>query len=272
MSRRVLIAALALSAMIAAALPAAAVTFGQPTGDAYSNVGLIYFETNDGIFRCTGTLIDEDLVLTAGHCNGEEEDHRSWVTFTPEVVLPDDVNDMSDDEFAEWLDGNEDFTSGVGTSHPLYDDYASFPDTYDVGVIELDEPIEGIEPASLAEIGALDGLRGQAKSGFTAVGYGLQGVLQPFFSAERVRHMGEVRLIETKSTFAGGHTAKFTNNPGKGNGSGGVCFGDSGGPVFNSADEIVAITAWGITPCIGVDYQFRIDTALAQDFIDGFVD
>lgn len=272
MHRRVLIAVIALSAMIAAAVPAAAVTFGQPTGADYPDVGLVYFETNSGIFRCSGTLIDDDLVLTAGHCNGEEAEHRSWVTFTPEVVLPDETNDMNDDEFADWLDEREDFTGGFGTSHPLYDDYASFPDTYDVGVIELDQPIEGIDPARLAPIGALDGLRGQARSGFTAVGYGLQGVIQPFFGAERVRHMGEVRLIETKSRFAGGHTAKFTNNPGKGNGSGGVCFGDSGGPVFNSADEIVAITAWGTTPCIGVDYQFRIDTALAQDFIDGLGD
>jgi secreted trypsin-like serine protease len=60
----------------------------------------------------------------------------------------------------------------------------------------------------------------------------------------------------------------FTNNPGQGHGSGGTCFGDSGGPLFHGESSVVgAIVSWGITPCIGVDYQFRIDTAVAQDFI-----
>jgi hypothetical protein len=272
MPRRVTIAAITLSALLATALPASAVTFGRPAGDTYANVGLVYFETNDGIFRCTGTLIDDDLVLTAGHCNGEEPEHRSWVTFSSEVVLPDGVADWSDEEFADWLDAQSDFTEGTGTSHPDYDDYASFPDTYDVGVIELHEPVVGVAPATLAPIGTLDGLKGQARNGFTVAGYGLQGVIQPFFGEERTRYVGDVRLVETRSRYAGGHTAKFTNNPGTGNGSGGSCFGDSGGPVFDAAGQVVAVVAWGITPCIGVDYQFRVDTPLARDFIDGFTD
>jgi hypothetical protein len=272
MSRRPLTAAVALSALLVTASPAAAVTFGQPTGDDHANVGLIYFETNDGLFRCTGTLIAPDLVLTAGHCNGEEEDHRSWVTFTPEVELDDEVVDMDDDEFADWLAANDDFTEGSGTPHPSYDDYAAFPDTYDVGVVVLREEIVGIEPAPLAPIGTLDAVKGKAKGGFTVVGYGLQGAIQPFFGAERTRYVGDVRLVETRSRYAGGHTATFTNNPGKGNGSGGSCFGDSGGPVLDAAGQVVAVVAWGITPCIGADYQFRIDTALAQDFLTPYLE
>jgi hypothetical protein len=30
---------------------------------------------------------------------------------------------------------------------------------------------------------------------------------------------------------------------------------------------ITAVVSWGITPCIGVDYQFRLDTPVAQDFV-----
>jgi len=29
--------------------------------------------------------------------------------------------------------------------------------------------------------------------------------------------------------------------------------------------------SWGITPCIGVDYQFRVDTPTALDFVSQFL-
>ena len=51
-------------------------------------------------------------------------------------------------------------------------------------------------------------------------------------------------------------------------GDGGTCYGDSGGPIFyDNTNMVVALVSWGITPCIGVDYQFRTDTALALDFV-----
>jgi secreted trypsin-like serine protease len=67
-------------------------------------------------------------------------------------------------------------------------------------------------------------------------------------------------------------SAKFSNNPGAGNGEGGTCYGDSGGPIFHGNTNVIgAITSWGITPCIGVDYNFRMDTKLAQDFVKPFL-
>jgi hypothetical protein len=30
---------------------------------------------------------------------------------------------------------------------------------------------------------------------------------------------------------------------------------------------VAAVVSWGITPCIGVDYNFRVDTPVALDFI-----
>jgi secreted trypsin-like serine protease len=64
-------------------------------------------------------------------------------------------------------------------------------------------------------------------------------------------------------------TAKYTNNPGTG---GGTCFGDSGGPIFYSnTNMVVSVVSWGITPCIGVAYNFRTDTSLAQDFLRQYI-
>jgi len=81
--------------------------------------------------------------------------------------------------------------------------------------------------------------------------------------------VGSAQLVELNSANSGGASAKFTNNPGI---DGGTCFGDSGGPVFYSdTNVIVAVVSFGRTPCIGNDYQFRVDTPTAQDFIDTFL-
>ncbi len=43
----------------------------------------------------------------------------------------------------------------------------------------------------------------------------------------------------------------------------------NGGPVFLRDTAIIgAVVSFGITPCIGVDYQFRIDTPSVLDFIE----
>ena len=106
---------------------------------------------------------------------------------------------------------------------------------------------------------------------FTAVGYGMQGYIKPFESDIWARYVGNVRLIELKSASNGAEaSAKFSNNPGKT--SGGSCFVDSDGPVFFGATNMItAVVSWGVTPSIGVDYQFRLDTQVALDFVRPFL-
>jgi hypothetical protein len=196
------------------------------------------------------------------------------VSFEPEITFPPGLDD---DAFREYLFNSPDFVHGEAFPHPLYNDYWEWPNTYDVGIVVLDEPVYLPEYGQLPPLGLLDTLvRGQGRKDreFTAVGYGLQGYIPPYYSAERTRYQGVVSLIEINSASNGDqHSAKFSNNPGKGNGSGGTCFGDSGGPLFHGDSNIVgAVVSWGITPCIGVDYQFRVDTPLAQDFIVPFLD
>ena len=121
----------------------------------------------------------------------------------------------------------------------------------------------------LPPLGFLTSIKKAADNRFTVVGYGMQGLIKPFNSDIWARYVGSVKLIELNSTANGGQSAKYTNNPGTG---GGTCFGDSGGPIFyKDTNVVVSVVSWGRTPCIGVDYNFRIDIPEAQDFVEPYL-
>jgi hypothetical protein len=189
----------------------------------------------------------------------------TYVRFDEDAL--DGIGDY--DSVQEWLDAEWILALEV-VPHPQYDDYSAFPLTFDVGLVILSDPVWLSEYGQLPAEGFLDAVlkeRGNSGNWFTAVGYGVQGVLNPFAGDDYARYRSTTRLIELNSFNNGpGASAKFTNNPGRG--QGGTCFGDSGGPIFyHDTNMVTAIVSWGITPCIGVDYQFRMDTATALDFV-----
>jgi len=245
-----------------------AITFGEPDGNAHPHVGTLLFVQNGaGFFSCTGTLISPTVMLTAGHCveGGGVKNSVTYVRFVEKALqgIENYPNTQA------WLDAEWIRASAV-IPHPKFDDYAAFPDTFDVGLVILSKavrvPVYGILPSrSLLE--QVLAQKGKDENVWTAVGYGAQGIINPFVSDEFARFKTTARLIELNSTNTGpGSSAKFTNNPG-GDG-GGTCFGDSGGPVFLQDTPIIgAIVSFGFTPCIGVDFQFRIDTADTLNFI-----
>ena len=246
-----------------------AVTWGEPDGQNHPHVGTILFLASDGyLYSCSGTLLSPTIMVTAGHCTSTNgvPNLYTWVSFEPNITFPPGPISLA------YL--NKNWIKATAIPHPQYDDYAQFPNTYDVGVVVLKKGVDLATYGELPPLGLLDLVAKQPANGrlFTVVGYGMQGYLKPFYGDDWERYVGTVRLIELNSTYDGDQaSAKFSNNPGST--SGGSCYGDSGGPVFYGTSNIVsAVVSWGITPCIGVDYQFRLDTPTAQDFVKQYLE
>jgi hypothetical protein len=244
-----------------------AVQFGELDGDDHPHVGLLVFDVDGSpAWRCSGTLLSPTVMLTAGHCTFGTSGGRVW--FDADVGAGRPGNGYP-------------FAGGTGIefveiyTHPDYLPNAFF--MHDAGIVILSEPVYLNTYGTLADVGLLDELatrRGQHDQSFTVVGYGLQSVV-PTLQADLVRYRGEVQLIDVKGTFGlpRGVSASFTNNPGKGNGSGGTCFGDSGGPIFYGDSNIIAaVTSYGINAnCAGTGGGYRVDTLDDQAFINSFL-
>ena len=255
-------ALLALLALITAS-PANAINFGQPDSDNdYPWVGLMLGLDAEGFFVCSGSLIAPTVFLTASHCL----DAPAVYFVTMRKQSPYSLS--------------RDFVVGTPYTHPGWNGAFTIPNTSDVGVIVLDESLPG-PYGMLAPQDFVDTLllrRGTQDLRFMAAGYGLQNS-QPVQSRkpsdgwDLSRYIGEQRLMQTDSIWTDGYNIQLTNNPGLGNGVGGTCSGDSGGPIFHKATGyIVAVNSFGVAPyCKGNDYAYRTDTQYSLEFIQMFL-
>jgi hypothetical protein len=260
-----------------AALPAAAVTGGEPDGNGHPNVGLILYYTEEGRFRCSATLVSPTVLLTAAHCT-DGTLGSTLVTFesviaeappSPFPVAEDPDEGYTDEELAE-----AGYLSGTAHTHPDYSDFTDLDTWNDVGVIVLDEPVTNIEPAEIAEVGTLDTIRKSnlARTIFTAVGYGTEvrkadeGPQKPtpmtYPLIRRVADMPGQKLTP--------QILQTNGNISDTRGTGGTCFGDSGGPVFYQG-EVVAVSSYVYTQnCRYVLGFQRVDITEAQDWLATF--
>ena len=264
----------AMLATVGVAAPAAAITNNYVEDFEHDYVGLIVFYDENGEFshRCSGSLLSDRVFLTAGHCTDDGEGgvmESARIYFTQDAGANYDPTTELDP-----VSGYPEFcaagTLGVtcATSSEMYnygfDDFAGFPDTHDAGLVILDQAIELDEYASLAGAGTLDPLftaRGTKNVTFTVSGYGLSYSSPVAVTSFRERLMAESKLVNINS----GNNAGFNlQTNGNGNGRGGTCSGDSGGPVFYPADSdvIVAVTSFGLNSyCRGTDFAYRTDQA-----------
>ncbi|HEU4448532.1 MAG TPA: trypsin-like serine protease, partial [Gaiellaceae bacterium] len=144
----------------------------------------------------------------------------------------------------------------------------SFKDTHDVAVVVLDDPATGIAPAGLPTLDQLDEMSLKSQR-FVAVGYGTvredkrTGPHSLFFDGQR-------RFAEQSFNALNKQWLRLSMNPSTG--SGGTCYGDSGGPHFIGSSNVVAsLTITGDRFCRSTDVTYRLDTASARAFLDDFV-
>jgi V8-like Glu-specific endopeptidase len=239
---------------------ASAITFGQPDGDEHPNVGAMIVQEPDGVkyLYCSGTLIAPNVFLTASHCTVAAaaygaDPHDVYVTFDPVY-----------DDGATLHRGTYDINPNYG--HDMHD-------LHDVAVIILDKSVKKITPAQLPPAGLLDDLeethdlKGQE---FVTVGYGrLRN--EKTRGQHAIGEAGERYYAEQTFESLKPYWLQLSMNPSTG--SGGTCYGDSGGPHFlGDTDMVVSLTVTGDAWCRATDVTYRLDTDSARAYLSQFVD
>jgi hypothetical protein len=168
MRKRIAILFTALAMLVAGAAPAGAIQFGNVDGDAHPYVGMVlFFDAREGAwFRCSGSMIDTTVFVTAGHCvfavglDGEltttlRDGNDAWVNLETEIELVAEGFPPFDPENpyqprADFLNADSNWTRAEKVSaHPAYADFAGFPNTSDIGVVILSEELTVSRYASL---------------------------------------------------------------------------------------------------------------------------
>lgn len=244
---------------------ATAIVNGELAGDRYPAVGTVALRFDEfGMFNlCSGFLISPSSFVTAGHCARDALKRQSELGGSIGVVF--------DPTFDRWTS-----TFWPASGVAIHPENLANPLSYkspDMAVLSLEDPVVGVNPIDLPALGRADDL-GNGDS-LTTVGYGFTqecdtdiGHCQAAYDPSR--RFATERVLSVSQWFL---TVGQNEN---GQGTGGVCYGDSGGPhLIPGTNTAVALTTsifGGQFPvCRALSRHNRLDTATALDFLTPYV-
>jgi hypothetical protein len=261
-----------LAVVTALALPQAAlaITGGVPDGNGHPNAGMLAVEENgkpQG--ACSGSYAGErkgapgtGVFLTAAHCLADlPEDAQLLVTFEADVTFTEEETIAASWYRATGFDVHSD--AGASRANPR-----------DYGVVLLETTVP-VTPVAFPREGLLDDLaaRGGLRPGtlIDVLGYGLVPTFKgapPSFEFASGRMFATARFSALTHAYVG-----QLGNPDAGDGLGGACFGDSGGPNFlNGTNRIVAImSGGGDARCRAKAFGARLDIPEARSFLGQYL-
>lgn len=268
----VMLAATAISSALFLSAPAGAVVGGtDDTANVYENVGVLQLLIEGEWFDfCSGTLVADNIVLTAAHCTdfftAEVGDPEGFGVDDLRVSFDPDPDETSTYYLVDHLVVHPDwFNAGpcLGNSKRL----CLAPPAEDIALVWLTKSVADVDPAPVADAGYLDELDLRAET-FTVVGYGVDEFITGTIIApnalivvDGIRSYRDVSVITTHDAFPD-RFIKYTQS---------TCFGDSGGPLFDG-DTVVGVNTWTFSyRCSGPNFAYRTDSAVAQEFLDTYL-
>ena len=261
--------------------PAYGITGSYHPDPIHTYVGLAVFYDENGEFshRCSGSLLSPRIFLTAGHCTDDALNlssariyfHQFAGTHFDPATQHDPVTGYPD----TCIGGDALCVTGHALHDFGFDNFAGFPNIHDVGIVVLDAPVSfSTRFASLAAPGSVDPLatqRGTQDTSFTISGYGVSDNWPPKkpVLSFRERLMATSKLQNLRNVYTSGFNIQISGAPG--NDRGGICSGDSGGPVLWDATDIIAgVTSFGKNDqCLGNGFAYRVDQEAVIDWILG---
>jgi hypothetical protein len=250
----------AVCAVLMAGARVMTITNGEPDGNRHPYVGvMIQFipEMPGFVTVCSGSALSPTRFLTAAHC--ADPSRPVFVSYKSGPPF-----NLSKDFTQGTFHPNPDWCLGCGPGLPGFD-------FHDVAVITLDKRSNPGGFVTLPAARLVDTL--PTGTSVDLVGYGVQGFVNGSGPRGQIflftRYFAPTVLVQS-SNVQSTEFIKLAANPSQG--TGGTCFGDSGGPdILSGTDIVLAVNSYVTNGnCSGVTYSNRVDLPDILAFISSF--